>query len=471
MWLDEVVNALEERNRETYTLTTSVSPTGIIHIGKLRDILLVYFVHQALVKKGINAKTILYWDDYDVFHKGNEYIDQKGLPLISVKDERNNSVISAYKEIYYNELCKLGVNFDIIISQADRYIRREYDEFLNSSYSKRTKIQKIQSNATPLIICRAYCPVCSRILDNTEDCLTFYCKRCCENFKYSRIIDINYKLPFYIEWASRWVKDRSDFEPIGIDHASPEGVFWKSKQISEKLFGYPAPVYQRYEFVGGSKGVKLSVSSKNGLSITKFLKIFPREIIFWIFFKTDPKKYLILDIYNKDYYLNSYLEFIRLLDKPTSHFNKFLDIMGFSTQNQYINIDIKRLFQFLEYTYNDKTNEDRIIQLPNFESEFLISAFKYWRLITGNVVSLKSIELLDLTENQQLLLNRILKFLLLNKDSEFEQFKQVATLFKGEQKEIKIILFGTYKIPELSKMLFVYSQNILDFYGVENDEY
>lgn len=75
----------------------------------------------------------------------------------------------------------------------------------------------------------------------------------------------------------------------------------------------------------------------------------------------------------------------------------------------------------------------------------------------------------SLDENQKLLVESVIKLLVDNKNSCYDEFKQANLLFKGYQKEIKEIIFGTYKIPDLSKMLYVYSFDILDFYGVYDE--
>lgn len=67
-------------------------------------------------------------------------MEQKGLPNFGKRREKQINT-TLYKERYEKELHELGVEFDIIISQADRY-RREYDEFLYSSYLNGGKIQK-----------------------------------------------------------------------------------------------------------------------------------------------------------------------------------------------------------------------------------------------------------------------------------------------------------------------------------------
>lgn len=468
MWLDKVVKAIKERGGEEYTLTTSVSPTGIIHIGKLRDILLVFFVQQALIFEGKKAKTILYWDDYDVFHKGDGLIEQKGKPLILIRDENNNLLADTFKQRYYSELCNLGIFFDEIVSQAERYINREYDAFFEASYLRKKKIQKIQNSNYPVLY-RAYCPSCHKLLENSFEYFRFYCSSCNEKFRFDNISEINYKLPFYIEWASRWAKDKSDFEPIGIDHFSPDGVFNKSKQISEEIFSYPVPVTQRYEFVGGSKGVKLSVSSKNGLSLTEFLKIFPREIIFWIFFKTDPKRYLILDINNDQYYLNCFVEYSQLLVNPTDRFKKFYEIIGELSTQDYTSLNYELLFQFVGFNYNGYLNIDRISQLPQFGSPRVIKYFNFWRSLNSKSIRLVSTAREELSNMELNILNKTLNFLLHNKEAEYEVYVKFCKSLKSEQKLLKKIIFGTYKIPQLSKFLYVYILNILEFYEVENE--
>lgn len=197
--------------------------------------------------------------------------------------------------------------------------------------------------------------------------------------------------------------------------------------------------------------------------------LFPKEIIFWIFFKTNPKKYLVLDINKKELYLNYYIDYLKMLVKPSSHFTYFLDIMNFPKINNYDGVNIKQLFNFLDFTYNGKYQGERVLELPNFHSESLISSFIYWHSITGNIVNLKSTEMSSLDENQKLLVESVIKLLVDNKNSCYDEFKQANLLFKGYQKEIKEIIFGTYKIPDLSKMLYVYSFDILDFYGVYDE--
>lgn len=471
MWLDELFTELKKRGKESYTLTTSVTPGESIHIGKLRDMSIVYFLKQYLQSQGENVRTILYWDDYDVFYKGDKYNNQKGLPLFLVKNEFNQNVVTIWEKKYYQELLDLGIVFDEVVSQGKRYIDREYDNFLELSINDKEKITKIQKKDTA-IFCRAYCPSCFKILKNSGDILKFFCPYCKKKIVYNSIAEINYKLPFSIEWACRWVKDNSDFEPIGIDHASPESVFQKSKAISKDVFGYTSPVVQRYEFVNGNYlkngESSLNIASSNGLTISDFLKIFPKEVVLWIFFRTDPRKVLKIDISNKEYYLNCYLEFLTLFRKNSCSFSEFKCLVDIREDLYRVSkTSIKQLFYFLGFKYNNSDGEERVKQL--FECKKIVSYFNYWYNfynVKSNLCGKK-----NLTYEENILLCEVIKFLLQNRTENYQCFQKVKEIFKEKQKKIKMILFGSYKIPELSKMLFVYVNEILYYYREFIDEY
>ena len=78
-----------------------------------------------------------------------------------------------------------------------------------------------------------------------------------------------------------------DFEPGGKDHASPGGSYDTSRVISEKIFGYPAPLFQGYEFIG-IKGTTGKMSGSSGLNLTPetLLHIYQPEVILWLYSKT-----------------------------------------------------------------------------------------------------------------------------------------------------------------------------------------
>ena len=89
----------------------------------------------------------------------------------------------------------------------------------------------------------------------------------------------------------RWMYEGVDFEPGGKDHASPTGSYQTSRRISKLVYGYEAPVFQGYEFIG-IKGLTGKMSGSSGLNLTPdaMLKLYEPEVILWLYSKTEPTK-------------------------------------------------------------------------------------------------------------------------------------------------------------------------------------
>ena len=115
----------------------------------------------------------------------------------------------------------------------------------------------------------------------------------------------------------RWLYEGVDFEPGGKDHASPNGSYDTSKEISKAIFGYEAPIFQGYEFIG-IKGTTGKMSGSSGLNLTPdtLLKLYQPEIILWLYSKTEPLK--AFDFCFDDGILRQYFEFDRMYNEVKS---------------------------------------------------------------------------------------------------------------------------------------------------------
>ena len=67
---------------------------------------------------------------------------------------------------------------------------------------------------------------------------------------------------------------------------APTAATNTSKEISKAIFGYEAPIFQGYEFIG-IKGTTGKMSGSSGLNLTPdtLLKLYQPEIILWLYFK------------------------------------------------------------------------------------------------------------------------------------------------------------------------------------------
>ena len=77
-WADEVAQQIIEKygDKDVYTVASGVSPSGIIHMGNLREVLTPFFVVKALKDKGKNVRFILSFDEYDRLRKVSSDIEK-----------------------------------------------------------------------------------------------------------------------------------------------------------------------------------------------------------------------------------------------------------------------------------------------------------------------------------------------------------------------------------------------------------
>jgi len=88
-WTDVAADNIirQKGDKETYTVASGITPSGVVHIGNFREIITVDLVKRALEKKGKKVRFIYSWDDYDVFRKV-----PKGMP----KQEELMSIVYMY---------------------------------------------------------------------------------------------------------------------------------------------------------------------------------------------------------------------------------------------------------------------------------------------------------------------------------------------------------------------------------------
>lgn len=348
-WSEEIAQRIIERNpnKEEYVCAAGISPSGSVHIGNFRDVATPLFVVKALQKKGKKAKLLFSWDEYDRCRKipanvqavvGSDFDKYIGVPYVDIPDPWgcHENYAKHFEEEFLNAMKQFGIEMDCRY-QSEMYRSGKYTEDILESLRKRGEIFEIldsfktkdsskseeelkaehdaeKEKYYPVSI---FCPEChtdfTTITALSDDCTEAdYTCRCghCGHFNFRT--DFNCKLGWKIDWPMRWRYEQVDFEPGGKDHAAPTGSYSNSKVISKQIFGYEAPLFQGYEFIG-IKGMTGKMSSSSGLNLTPetLLKLYQPEIILWLYAKTEPTK--AFDFCFDDGILRQYFEFDKML--------------------------------------------------------------------------------------------------------------------------------------------------------------
>ena len=333
-WADEIAEQVIAKypNAEVYTCASGISPSGEVHMGNLREVVTSWFVVKALRDRGKKTRFIFSWDNYDGLRKvpadqDQDFVKYIKCPLDNIPDPKgcHASWAKHFQQPFIDALATLGIEVEHIF-QADKYQSGAYADKMILAVQKRKEIYDIimsfktqeesSQDRESYYPVQVYCPICHKhtttvLADHDNGAvLDFECK-----CGYKGQIDLrtqhNAKLVWKVDWPMRWTVEGVNFEPGGKDHSTEGGSAQVASAIVGPIFGGQPPCYRGYEFVG-IKGIggKMSSSKGNVMTPEKMLKVYPPEIILWLYTRFLPEKSF--DISLDDEVLRVYHEFDRM---------------------------------------------------------------------------------------------------------------------------------------------------------------
>jgi lysyl-tRNA synthetase class 1 len=319
------------------TCASGASPSGPIHLGNLREFLTVHFVAEEIRRRGIAVRHLHSWDDYDRFRKVPAGVDPAwdehiGRPLSAVPDPWgcHDSWAAHFKAPLQDALREMGVEMEEV-SQTEEYRAGAYREQILTAVRRRDDIERVlatyrtkktapvaesEQEAEALADSVAdedddeatgsgdlsrfpfkpYCRECGRDTttvtsydDETTD-LAYTCQVCDFHGVTNLATQDEGKLVWKVDWPMRWAVEGVDFEPGGVDHATPGSSYTVGKELVKLVYGGRAPSFVGYSFVGAGGQVKMS-SSRGGVpTAADALKILEAPILRWLYVRRQPKQ-------------------------------------------------------------------------------------------------------------------------------------------------------------------------------------
>jgi lysyl-tRNA synthetase class 1 len=335
---DDAVRHAGEGNR--VTCSSGASPSGPVHLGNLREFLTVHFVADELRRRDVAVRHLHVWDDYDRFRKVPKGVDpsweeQIGRPLSAVPDPWgcHPSWAAHFKEPLRDALHEMGVDMEEI-SQTERYTGGVYREAVLVAVRHRAEIDAVlaryrtrktvptpesEQEAEALADSVAtddettgaselerfpfkpYCRSCGRDTttitaydDETTD-LSYTCTSCGLTAVTNLATQDDGKLVWKVDWPMRWAFEHVDFEPAGMDHATPGSSFTVGHELVESIFGMPRPAWFGYGFVGFAGVQKMSSSAGGAPTAADALRVLEASILRWLYVRRQPKQVFDID--------------------------------------------------------------------------------------------------------------------------------------------------------------------------------
>jgi lysyl-tRNA synthetase class 1 len=332
------------------TCSSGISPSGPVHLGNLREFLMPHFVAEELRRRGVPVRHLHVWDDYDRFRKvprgvDPSYAEHIGRPLVAVPDPWgcHDSWSTHFKEPVLEAFAALGAEVDTI-SQAERYRSGVYRDEVLRAVRHRAEIdavlakhrtrkaaqpepedehaaQEAEAMADSVALddqgssddatgvgyfpFKPYCRDCGRDTttvtaydDDTTD-LAYVCSVCdyhgTTNLATQDPAVDGGKLVWKADWPMRWAFEHVDFEPAGMDHATPGSSFTVGHELVESVWDYPRPAWFGYGFVGFAGVQKMSSSAGGAPTAQDALRVLEPGILRWLYVRRQPKQTFDID--------------------------------------------------------------------------------------------------------------------------------------------------------------------------------
>ncbi len=303
------------------TCASGISPSGAVHLGNLRELMVPHLVADEVRKQGAPCRHILSWDDYDRLRrvpKGfpESFAEYIGRPLSGVPDpcDRHASWAEHFKEPLREALARLGVAVTEI-SQTQMYTSGAYAEQIVTAMRRRADIGAVLARyqtrratepddddpqTAVYYPFRPYCAVCGRddttvtgYDDDTTE-ITYICA-CGARVGPTPIAQVAGKLAWKVDWPMRWAYERVTFEPAGVDHSSPGSSFTVGGHLVSEIFGGEMPLHFGYSFVGFTGGSsKISSSAGGAPTPADALEIFEAPLLRWLYARKRPEQAITL---------------------------------------------------------------------------------------------------------------------------------------------------------------------------------
>ncbi len=333
-WADRVAQDIIASGKyKPYWVDDMKTPSGRIHVGSLRGVVVHDLMYRALQDAGVEATFSYVFEDHDPMDDIPQFLDKSewgkylGVPLLAIPSpvegfenyaqyfakefEQVFTTIGSHpKIIWTSDLYKSGrMNEGIkkCLDHAD-VIREIY----NTTYEK-----KLPDTWYPF---QPICSTCGKLSTTKTTAwdgqnISFECQSlkwvqgCGYAGKQSPLSgDGKYvgKLPWKIEWPVKWSVIGVTVEGAGKDHMSRGGSHDIASLIAQKVLQYPVPYPVGYEFflVGGKK---MSSSKGRGTSAKEVSDTLPPYLLRFLMVRTqiahtidfDPVGWTIPDLFDE----------------------------------------------------------------------------------------------------------------------------------------------------------------------------
>jgi lysyl-tRNA synthetase class 1 len=315
-WADELAGSVSGPQ----VVNDSKSPSGTVHVGSLRGVVLHDAIHRALQAAGVPSTFLYGVDDMDAMDSQAKLtpdaIDRyMGAPLSRVPAPEGSSAANYARhfvgEIFFRTFEPLGITPEFYWV-SELYAAGRMDPYVKLALDRADRVREIYSRVSHVersgewLPIQVICEQCGKIGTTYAtgwdgSTLAYQCKpdmvawaKGCGHEGRVSPLGGNAKLPWNLEWAAKWGLLGVTIEGCGKDLATAGGSRDRSDAISREVFEVEPPRNVAYEFLNIG-GKKMSTSKGKGAAAHTVAEVLPPELLRFLFLRPRPSQVIDFD--------------------------------------------------------------------------------------------------------------------------------------------------------------------------------
>lgn len=307
IWADREAKRFKERNLPLEWADDMKTPSGRIHVGSLRGVIVHDLIYKALKDIGVNAKFSYVFNDMDPMDGLPNYLDKNkyekymGFPLYKIPSPEPTPGVGfrSYAQYFAQEFIDVFTSLNChpkIIWSSELYRSGKMNPVIRLILDNAEKVKQIYktvAKAERKPDWYPYNPICEKcgkvgttnvykwdgkyVYYSCEPNMVEWAKGCGHEGKVEPINE-NGKLPWKLDWPAHWKVIGVTIESSGKDHMSKGGSYDMAVHFCREILKTEPPdAMGGYEWftIGGKK---MSSSKGIGSSAKEVSQILPPEI-------------------------------------------------------------------------------------------------------------------------------------------------------------------------------------------------
>ena len=313
-WADELAASAAG----SQVVNDSKTPSGTVHIGSLRGVVLHDAIWRALRDAGAEVEFRYGVDDLDPMDNqamlsGDAVERYMGAPLARVPDpvgDCHDSYSRHFVSLFLETFEGLGIR-PVVYWMSDLYADGSMDPLVRQALDRADRVREVYAKfgvqrADDWLPLSVICEACGKIgttraTDWDGQMVSYRCEPelvtwasgCGTAGRLSPFRGAA-KLPWNLEWSAQWSLFGVTIEGCGKDLATAGGSRDRSDAIARAVYDREPPLNVPYEFLNIG-GRKMSTSKGQGAAAHEMAELLPAELLRFLFLRHKPRKALDFD--------------------------------------------------------------------------------------------------------------------------------------------------------------------------------